>query len=838
MSPLTDEGVLEAAEGITNQTLYIALHTGSPPTTTNELSGGSYSRTSMLPAAWHNVGAQRRNQNALTLPTPTAVWQDPTHYGLWTTPRGGVCLMYAPISPDVAPPAQGSPVSFPAGMLKIGRGLGTTVHLSVAPTSLELHRGGKINAQLTASDGSGAYTYSRLSGSAWIVVHPVTGAVSGTVPSNQALGNVSAVLRATDTADASADVTFTIQVRDEGQPLTLSVAPSYISVRRGEDFRAQLRPEGGDQSYFYRKETDSREWLTVDSAGLIQALDVPRSEPLGEQTANFTVSDGTNATASAVLTINIQPDDVQDLTLVVSPSSLSVQQGQAVSARAIGRGGSGQYAYSSEATTIPAWPDRLRVQSGGPEAGEILGRVPSDFATGRLSPDPEFKVTDLGEGRNRETARAKLALTVTAMPTTLRLNVDKTTQNANRGSLVTARLTATGGTGPYVYTKRTSVLSWLSFSGRNIIGRVPGTQSYATYTETFRATDADLDTADVDVEVVITPAAVVFHIQNSIVPTAYQGTQIEVQTTISGGVGPYTYTELPGVPYWIRIGDTGKITCEIPTDAPLGTHEYEIRATDARGNHDDATLILIIERQIIVTPPGDPNSSRDIDFPSDITSPTAMVNNGTHLWVINFNTRHAYAFDISGSGAPSRDTSREFDLLAQINTSPGGAATDGNFIWVIDYSDDRAYAYRINAGGAVSYDSTRNFNLDSANTNGQAATINGRKLWIGDSIADKAFCYGIRSVSQPVRDPYRDFDFTSANRFVRGMANNGTHIWVIDSTDDFAYAYRITGSRPVYDSTRDFDMSSVGSSGWGGATCHEHELWAGNFDGMGYAFSV
>ena len=835
MSPLTDEGVLEAAEGITNQTLYIALHTGSPPTAANELSGGSYSRTSMLPDAWHNVGAQRRNQNALTLPTPTTNWQDPTHYGLWTAPQGGTCLMYAPISPDVAPPAQGSPVSFPAGMLKIGRGLGTTVNLSVSPTSLTLYRGGTIGAQLTASGGSGSYAYSRTSGPAWILVNPSTGAVTGTVPSNQTLAPVSAVLRATDSAGASADVTFTILVRDEGQPLTLTVAPSYLSVRRGDDFTAQLRPEGGDGNYRYRKEPDTRTWLTVDSSGLIRGQNVSRSAPLGELTATFTVSDGSNATSSAVLTINVQPDDVADLALVVSPSSLSVQQGQAVSALAVASGGSGQYAYSSDPQTIPSWANRLRVQSGGPQAGEILGAVPSDFDTGRLSPDPVFIVTDLGEGRNRATARATLALTVTAMPTTLRLNVDKTTQNANRDSLVTARLTAAGGTGPYVYTKTTSNLAWLKLIGRNISGRVPGNQSYQTYTETFKATDSSSATATVAVEVVITPTAVVFHIQNSIVPTAYQGTTITVQSVISGGVAPYTYTKLPGVPNWIRISTTGLITADIPGDAPLGAQKYSIRATDSRANHDDATLILIIERQMVVGPPTF-DSNRNIDFPSDINSPTAMVNNGTHLWQINYNNEHAYAFDISGSGAPGRDTSREFDLVSG-NTAPGGACSDGTHIWVIDPTDDKAYAYRINASGAPTYDSRKDFNLDAANVSGRAATISGRTLWIGDRVANKAFAYNIRTYSQPVRRSGLDFAYTKNNTFSGGMANNGTHIWVIDTTDDKAYAYRITGSRPVYDSSRDFDLAAA-SSRYGSATCHLTELWAGNFDGTGYAHIV
>ena len=120
MSPLTRDGILEAAEGITNQSLYLALHTASPPTSGNELSGNAYDRVLVASGAWTNTGGIRENSGVLTFPVPTGDWSDPTHWGLWTTSGGGELLVYSEISPDVGAPTQGATVAFGAGTLRMG----------------------------------------------------------------------------------------------------------------------------------------------------------------------------------------------------------------------------------------------------------------------------------------------------------------------------------------------------------------------------------------------------------------------------------------------------------------------------------------------------------------------------------------------------------------------------------------------------------------------------------------------------------------------------------------------------------------------------------------------
>ena len=119
MSPVTQSGALQAAEGITDQNLYLALHTASAPTSGNELSGGAYARVLVASGAWTNTGGIRENSGVLTFPVPTGDWSDPTHWGLWTTSGGGVCLVYGAISPDVEAPVTNATVSVAAGALEI-----------------------------------------------------------------------------------------------------------------------------------------------------------------------------------------------------------------------------------------------------------------------------------------------------------------------------------------------------------------------------------------------------------------------------------------------------------------------------------------------------------------------------------------------------------------------------------------------------------------------------------------------------------------------------------------------------------------------------------------------
>ena len=877
MSPITDEGILEAAEGITDQVLYAALHTASPPTAQNELTGGSYARVAVQPGAWHNVGAQRRNQGPITMPTPTAEWQDPQVAALWTAATGGSCLIYAPISPDVAAPTVGNPVSFPAGQFVIGTGLGTEVSLSVSPPSQSLRRGGSVSAQLTARGGSGAYRYSRKSGPTWVNVDTSTGRVTGNVPVGEALGTVSAVLTVQDSAGASADVTFTLTVQAVGDPVSARIQPASLGARRNERFSAQVVAAGGSGVYTYSKQAGVPSWVTIDSAGGIAGL-VPRNQPYGQIFLDFVVTDDEGGTDSATLTVNVAATP-GTLSIVANPNNLSVKQGEKFQGQLTATGGTGKHRYSVK-TQPSGWAVNVSSLSG-----QFSYTVPSSQAVGPQT--VTFSVTD-----GVSTADAAVTVNVQATAVPLSAAASPATQEVNVSGFVEARLTANGGkpvtatirgqsvTGGYTWTK-VSGPSWLGFLGDgtfgpvpggpvsgletvNIGGRVPGNAERETHTAVFRATDASTpnQTYDVTVRVTVADDPVILAFPPTSNPQFEQGATISIASTAEGGDGSYTYSKVSG-PTWIDIGNDGRVAGTVPNNATPDTLiKCIFRVTDGDGATSDARFDFTVVRATDLTSVPSQDSTKDFNlhtsnrgpygavyaagtlyvpsstlfggsgpqtvFAYDVDSNGVPVRNsakdldystlnrghlyaifsdGTTLWLLTRQgSRSVYAthaFTLQANSAPIRNAARDFAIDSALR-SPRGATVSGNTAWIINgrnvaFGTPNAFAYDISGTGAPQRATTLDFDLDeSIGTDPRYAdaTNDGKTLYIvctsgQNAFTDTGVAYSIGGNQKPQRRGSKDFDFVAANTRPQGIATNGTTIWVIDTSDAKGYGYAI-----------------------------------------------
>ena len=103
---------------------------------------------------------------------------------------------------------------------------------------------------------------------------------------------------------------------------------------------------------------------------------------------------------------------------------------------------------------------------------------------------------------------------------------------------------------------------------------------------------------------------------------------------------------------------------------------------------------------------------------------------------------------------------------------------------------DEAYAYSIPATGAPTRDSSRDFDFASANRGSVGITTDGSTIWVADVDDDEAYAYSIPATGAPTRDSSRDFDFASGNGDAAGIATDGSTIWVADGAAAEAYAYR------------------------------------------------
>ena len=94
---------------------YLSLHTGTPTTTGNELTGRGYARTLMTNRGFgfdFMLDAMLRNTptyGGADFPDVTAAWTTPTHFAVWSDARGSVLLASGAITPAApASPSQGN----------------------------------------------------------------------------------------------------------------------------------------------------------------------------------------------------------------------------------------------------------------------------------------------------------------------------------------------------------------------------------------------------------------------------------------------------------------------------------------------------------------------------------------------------------------------------------------------------------------------------------------------------------------------------------------------------------------------------------------------------------
>ena len=132
-----------------------------------------------------------------------------------------------------------------------------------------------------------------------------------------------------------------------------------------------------------------------------------------------------------------------------------------------------------------------------------------------------------------------------------------------------------------------------------------------------------------------------------------------------------------------------------------------------------------------------------------------------------------------GSGGT---TDREFSLHAD-NDDPGGIWNDGTTLWVSDYDDNKIYAYTLadgtrvseTTGGTTTYPKDVTLHADNDDPNGMWG--NGTTLWVADSADDKIYAYTLKTGS---RDTGSEFSLHSENGAAHSIWSHGTTMFVTE----------------------------------------------------------
>ncbi|MFZ9630077.1 MAG: putative Ig domain-containing protein, partial [Ilumatobacteraceae bacterium] len=481
----------------------------------------------------------------------------------------------------------------------LGRSDDQVLSLSVDPlfvvTTSSLPDGGvgyAYSATLTATGGSGGYTWS----------------TTGTLPAGLTLGTDGVISGTPTTLGTS---TFTVVARDTSSrsssrslSLTIAAAPTVTTTT--------LNSATTNSSFSYT--------LAVSAgAGTKTWAVVTGSLPTGATLSTGGVLSGTVATAgSTAFTVRVTDalgrTDDQDLTLtVLAPMSVTTSSlpagtvGVLYSLTLGATGGSGTYTWA--ATGVPSG---LTLDSTG-----LLSGTPTTAAVSTVS------LTATDTSTPARTATRTLTLTVSAP-----LAISTTSLNsATTNSAFSYTLATTGGSG----TKTWSVVAGAVPAGASLssLGVLSGTVATAgTYSFTVRATDGALRTADQALSlIVVNPVTVTTaSLAEATVNSVYSAT-----VAAAGGSGTYTWSAT-GLPTGLSINSSTGVVSGTPTAATTVTVTFTATDNGTPVRSASRSLSLVVVAPLAISTSVVPGATQGAAYSTTLAS---TGGSGTKTWSVS-----------------------------------------------------------------------------------------------------------------------------------------------------------------------------------------------------------
>ena len=429
-----------------------------------------------------------------------------------------------------------------------------TISLALNPATLPNGtQGTAYNQNVTATGGTGPYTYAVSSGAlpAGLSLNSGSGAISGT-PSGS--GASSFTVQATDSNGNIGSRPYNVNIGTS----TLTVNPATLpNGTQGTAYNQNVTATGGTGPYTY----------AVSSGALPAGLSFNSGSgaitgtPSGSGASSFTVQ-----ATDSIGNIGSRPYNVSigTSTLTVNPATLpNGSQGIAYNQTVTATGGTAPYTYALSSGALPAG---LSFNSG---SGAITG-TPSGSGASSFT----VRATDSNGNVGSRPYNVSIGTgTLTVNPATL--------PNGSQGIAYNQTVTAAGGTAPYTYALSSGALPAglsLNASSGAITGTPTGSGASAF---TIKATDANGNTGNRAYN--INTGASTLSINPASLPAASQGSTYSQTVTATGGTGPYTLALVSGaLPAGLTFNAGSGAIAGTPTGN--GPSTFAIRATDANGN--------------------------------------------------------------------------------------------------------------------------------------------------------------------------------------------------------------------------------------------------------------
>ena len=331
------------------------------------------------------------------------------------------------------------------------------VNLSVSPASLTAATVGvSYTTTITASGGSGSYTFAVNSGSLPAGLSLSSGGILSGTPT--AGGSFSFTIQATDTNNVTGSQTYTLTVN----AATITITGTLPAATANSTYSQSLGAVGGTAPYVFTYSGSLPAGLTLSSAGVLSGT------PTAAGNSTFTVqatdsSTGTGApyqgTQSYTVTVNL------GLTQSLPAPMVAAVYSQTITAS----GGSGSCTFALSSGSLPAG---LTLSSGGVLSGTPTAGGPFSFG---------ITATDASQHTGTQAYAFTVSVpTIAISPSTLSAGTYNTSYSQN--------LSATGGTAPYSFSRVSGTLpTGLTLSSAGVLS---GTLTAAgSFTFTVQATD-------------------------------------------------------------------------------------------------------------------------------------------------------------------------------------------------------------------------------------------------------------------------------------------------------------------------------------------------------------
>ena len=500
--------------------------------------------------------------------TPPYGWiaLDPLPYGLTLAPSGVISGMTSVRSGTYvvrvrATDAYGATADAPVTLTV------TQTPIVIANASLTGNVGTPLSYTLAASGGVDPYT--------WVAAGAMPpglslggGGVIGGTPT--VAGSYTVAVRVTDNAGATVTANISISISATQIP-TITMDAASLTAITGVKYSYVLTASGGIRPYKWVALGAMPPGLTLSSAGVVSGIPTTA----GEYPVAVKVSDSANSQVTGNITIKVAaPITIGDTT----STALTLVERQQFSSVLSASGGFAPYTWE----VLGAAPSWLAVSSGG----VVSGTPPAGSAGEYLV---ALRVTDSAGTTSltnlKVTVKAGSSVTIDSPPS---LSLVET-------RLFSSALSASGGLPPYAWDVQGPAPSWLAVSAGGLISGTPPVGSAGEYLVAVRVSDSGGATALVNMKITVTAGPSITMTPASL--TATTGVAYSYVLTASGGVAPYSWTELGPMPAGLTLGSDGLVS---GTPTAAGDYTVAVKVTDKVGTSVTGSITFKIGAPIVI----------------------------------------------------------------------------------------------------------------------------------------------------------------------------------------------------------------------------------------------